>query len=82
MIDDESAAQIQAFTTWASTRGFHVVGALISPKTRPNVRVFCSSPEGDIDAQKLHLLKLVDILHHMVHKGKSTEIANLPIGNN
>jgi hypothetical protein len=82
MIDEDSQAQIQAFTSWAATRGFHVIGALVSDKEKPNVRIFCTAPECRTDEQVTHMKKLVDILHHTVHKGRAGETANLPLGNN
>ena len=81
-IDDELQAQVQAFTSWAASKGYHVIGALIGPKNELMVRTFSTSPEGDFSKQLEHRKKLVDILYSIVHKGKSEEMMTLTLGTN
>jgi hypothetical protein len=81
-ISDEDAARIQEFTAWAIKKGYHVIGALISPTQHPPVRIFSTAPDGSFEQQIKTQLKLVDILYHASHKGSSKEIANLSLGVN
>jgi hypothetical protein len=82
MLDEETQSQIQSFVSWAASRGYHVIGALIASREdhKPQVRIFSTAPEGDFKKQGDHATKLVDILHYTVHRGKSEQIVNLPIG--
>jgi hypothetical protein len=78
-LDEESAAQIQAFVSWASGKGYHVIGALIS-KDPPLVRTFATGPEGSMDTQAKHVEKLVKIMYHSVMQGKLGEALVMPLG--
>ena len=79
-LDDESAAQIQAFVSWASSKGYHVIGALISPNVKPNVRVFATSPDGELLKQKANMLRLMKVLNYSVNHSEDAEVSNLPLG--
>jgi hypothetical protein len=78
-IDEESQARIQDFVSWASTKGYHVIGALIS-KEPPLVRTFATGPEGSMDKQSEHVERLVRILYLSVTKGKKGEALSMPLG--
>jgi len=80
VIDDETAARIQEFTTWANNRGYHVIGALIGPDG-PRIQVFCNAP-GDYIEAKEHARKLAYILYNSVTNGTSDVHKELPLGNN
>lgn len=80
-IDEESQAMIQSFTSWASSKGYHVIGALIGPKEAAMVRIFATAPEGDSSKQTAHAEKLLAIVNHAI-KGKTEFSCNLPIGTN
>ena len=81
-VDDETAARIQEFVSWASAKGYHVVGALMSPKLKPQVRVFASTPEGSLHEQEQHLRKMVEALYYTVQKGKGGDVTSLNLGLN
>lgn len=79
MIDDETQARIQEFTSWASGKGLQVIGGLIGPKGTNKVQVFCTTPaEGAED----HAKRLVEFLYHAVTKGSSSNQTLLPLGSN
>jgi hypothetical protein len=79
LVDDETQARIQDFVSWASKRGFHVIGGLIS-KEPSVVRTFATGPEGSLDAQEDHIQTLVGILYQSVMKGRRGGAISMPLG--
>jgi len=81
-IDDETAARIQEFTTWANDKGYHIIGALIGPKDSHQIQVFCNAPAGDYRVAQEHTRKLAYILYNSVNSGSSELHKELPLGKN
>jgi hypothetical protein len=82
-IDDETAARIQEFTTWANDKGYHVIGALIGGgKVDRQIQVFCNAPAGDYRMAQEHTRKLAYILYNSVNSGSSELHKELPLGKN
>lgn len=81
LMDEDTQAQVQSFVSWATSKGYHVIGALIGPKGETKVHIFATTPEGDFDAQEKHAKKLASILSHAI-EGQSSVSVNLPLGQN
>jgi len=88
MLNDDDAAQIQAFTSWASAKGYHVVGALIGKRVKngdreeSRVQTFCTAPDARTEKQVEHLKKLVEVLRYTVYQNEPGETITLPLGEN
>lgn len=81
-IDDEMAARIQEFTTWAVGKGYHLIGMLAGPAGAVEVKVFCTAPCDPHSDTKEYVKKMADLLHHTIHKGTTKSHLSLTLGNN
>lgn len=81
-IDEDTQAQIQSFTVWAASRGYHVIGALIGPKDHPLVQIFATAPNAPHSDQRDHVKKLLEAVNLSIKGGKSEVSVSLPLATN